>query len=327
MDGRRDAPGAVGLAALRRDDRSEVWGVVVPALPAHHGFLVAAGLETALAIIHLRSYQGDVWAVPEGTPVFAGDPVLELTGPPVETSRLAHAVADTLSLQSATATAAARMCLAAGGRPVIDATSRAHAGDAARQRARAAVIGGVSHTTNLWASAHFGVPAIEAHAPEAAFPNVRGALITADDLADFEVARLVHDGAPVTACAFGAHIPELTLEVERWHESPSIDVDASARRPSPLELYRYPACNGDVVLPRSDPPVSFARPLLRHVMTWGQHLGRRPTVEDARARCADALVLLPAEVRDLVAPEIVTVTWSDRVRRSPSDGADLDLTR
>ena len=316
MDRRRVTTMRPGVTAAAFDRDDEVWGVVAPVLPPRHGFLVAAGLETALNIVELRSFRGDVWALAEGTPVFADEPLVALAGPPVETERIARAVAETLAVQTATATAAARVVLAAGGRPVIDATSRTHAQDAARQRSRAAIIGGASHTTNLWAAAHFGVPAVEAHAPADAFPNVRGAVITADDLDEVELARLVHSGAPVTACAFGARVPAIALEVERWQHEPDATRAGPGRvLPCPVELYRFPAGNGDAVEPRSDPPVVFARPLLEHVMAWGRRIGHRASVADARDRCRETVAVLPVEVRDLVRPDAVGVTWSERVWR------------
>jgi hypothetical protein len=299
-----------------RGDRA-VFGVIAPALPARHGFVVVAGVATALTIMEVRSFAGDVWAMPEGTLAFADEPLFELSGPPVETERLAHAIADTLSIQTATATSAARMKLAGGGRPVVDATSRTHADDGARQRARAAVIGGATHTTNLWAASRYGVAAIDTQAPTDAFPNVRGALVTADDLDELAIRDLVRNHAPVTACAFGARIPDVALRVERWeHEPVRSAAGPGPVRPCAVQVYRLPAANGDVVAPREDPPVAFARPLLTHVMAFGRRLGPRSTVAAARARCAEALAVLAAEVADLERPEAVRVTWSDEVWRS-----------
>jgi hypothetical protein len=226
-------------------------------------------------------------------------------------------MAKTLAIQTTAATAAARMCLAAGGRPVIDNSSRTHAGHGVRQRARGAIVGGASHTCNLWAGAHFGVPVVEAANLHAAFPNVRGAVITADDLDVVDVERLMRDGAPVTACAFGASVADVALEVERWQQQPaSTEAGPGQAEACPVELYRYPASNGDVVQPRREPPVLFARPLLELVMASGRRTSRLTTVADARDRCAEALAVLPAEVRDLDDPEPVRVSWSERVWRT-----------
>jgi hypothetical protein len=299
-----------------------VYGVVVPSLPARHGFVVAAGLSTALSILALRCFAGDVWALPEGTLAFADEPLIELSGPPAETLALARAVAHVMALQTAWATAAARVRLAAGGRPVIDASCRTHGADAARQRARAAVIGGATHTTNLWAASRYHVIATEAGAPEEAFPNVRGALVTADDLDPVEIRDLIRCHAPVTACAFGAHVPEVSLRIERFEREPATTpVGPAAHHPCPVQVYRLPAANGDAVAPRAASPVLFARPLLIPVMSHGQRLAARPMVPAARVRCAEALHVLPAEVADLERPEAVGVTWTDDVRRTPVEVA------
>jgi hypothetical protein len=322
MDGRRAAGALTGPGTLVRTVAPDVAGVVIPELPARHGFVVAAGLETALHIVELRAYHGDVWAVPEGTLLFADEPMVQLRGPAPETERLAAAMAETLGVQAAAATATARMTLAAHGRPVIDASSRSGPGGGARQRARGAVVGGATHTSNNWAAARFGIPAIEAAKPHEAFPDVLGAMITADDLDDAEVARLVHEGAPVAACAVGAHVADDGLDAERCqHEPASTAAGLGAVVGCAVELYRYPASNGDVVQPRCEPAVDFARPLLELVMSSGLRTGHRATMADARARCAEALALLPPEVRDLTAPEPVRVTWAERLWRTRIDAA------
>jgi hypothetical protein len=272
-----------------------------------HGFAVAARLGTALRRVQLTASQGEVRAVPAATLVFAGEPILQLAGPAPETGRLAAAMAQTLAVQTAAATAAARMGVAAGGRPVIDTSSRSHPEAGARQRARGAIVGGATHTSNLWAAVRYGVPVVEATAPQETFPNVLAALITADDLDAAEVERLVRRGAPVTACAVGARIPEITVGLERWERASS---------PCALELYRYPASNGDIVQARDEAPVLFARPLLEHVVERGRRIGRRPSITAARTRCEEAVAVLPPEVRDLTRPDGVAVSWPDDVART-----------
>jgi hypothetical protein len=304
--GRPEAPGAV-LATV---------GVVVEELPPRYGFVIAAGLETVLSLLEAQAFPGDVWAVPEGTPVFGGDPIVELSGPADALGSVAAAVAEAMAPEVAAASVAARVCVAAGGRPVVDASERLPDPEGSRRRARAAAIGGATHTTNAWAAERFDLLVIEPLDPGAAFPNVTAPVVARDDLDEVEIQRLVARGAPVTAFAFGARFPDLALAVEelrRHAPPPSVATDGA---PCPVQLFRYPACNGDVVVARDEPPVLFARPLLAPVMCGGRRVEPQPSVEAARTRCAEALAALPRELLDLEKPEPVTVSWSRTVRRT-----------
>ncbi len=160
-------------------------------LPEDHGYLVAAGLDplleqlTALRfsdadIERLRAdphlgraspaffemlrrfrFQGEVWAVPEGTPVFPGEPLLRVTAPIVACTLLETRAIQLVGTATACATRAARLVEAAGGRDVLDFGSRRCPGpEAALAVARAAYIGGVSATSNALASATLGLPAM-----------------------------------------------------------------------------------------------------------------------------------------------------------------------
>ena len=66
-------------------------------------------------------FRGDLWSVPEGTPVFPGEPVLRLTGRLADVQLLLTPLASQLTYQSAVATAAARLVAVAGSRPVVAA--------------------------------------------------------------------------------------------------------------------------------------------------------------------------------------------------------------
>ena len=158
-------------------------------LPATRGYLVAAGLEQAISylerwtftaddIAYLRSvpalqgahpaffddylpglrFTGDVWAVPEGTPVFAGEPILRVTAPLGEAQLVETALLATILFQTAVATKAARVTEAAGGRAVLEfGGRRAHGTEAARYAARAACLGGCHATSNVDAGCRFGL--------------------------------------------------------------------------------------------------------------------------------------------------------------------------
>ena len=104
-------------------------------------------------------FSGDVWAVPEGTPVFAEEPLLTVTAPIAEAQIVETALLAILGFQTSVATKAARVVAAAGGRPVIEfGGRRAHGPDAAREAARAAYIGGCDGTSNLEAGRCFDIP-------------------------------------------------------------------------------------------------------------------------------------------------------------------------
>jgi nicotinate phosphoribosyltransferase len=159
-------------------------------LPPNRGFLVAAGLEQALAWLeHLRftpeeidylrgvpalrgapaaffdeylpafRFTGEVWAMPEGTPVFAMEPLLRVTAPIAEAQLVETALLAIVMFQTAIASKAARVVEAAAGRPVIEFGSRrAHGVEAALYAARAAYLGGCEGTSNLEAGYRFGIP-------------------------------------------------------------------------------------------------------------------------------------------------------------------------
>lgn len=172
--------------AQGKADEEVAFELFVRALPQDRGFLVAAGLERvcdyltsfrfgAEAIDYLRRshtvsepllrhlaslrFQGSVDAVPEGTVVHAGEPLLRVEG-----GRLACQLAETFLLnqvnfQTLIATKAARIVAAAGGRPVVDfGFRRAHGADAGLLAARSAYIGGCSATATVAAGFLWGIP-------------------------------------------------------------------------------------------------------------------------------------------------------------------------
>jgi nicotinate phosphoribosyltransferase len=156
-------------------------------LPPERAFLVAAGVDDALALIEsfafadaavealsglgvlsarvLETLQtlrftGDAWAVPEGEIVFAGEPLLRVTGPLLEAQVLETLLLNTVLFQSMVASKAARVTRAAAGRPWADFSARRdHGADAALKAARAAYLGGAASTSNVLAAATYGIPA------------------------------------------------------------------------------------------------------------------------------------------------------------------------
>jgi nicotinate phosphoribosyltransferase len=161
----------------------------VRSLPAQRSYLVAAGLEQALDFLenlrfeedevqflreqrafrgigaeffdYLRQFRfgGEVWAVPEGTPVFGEEPLLRVTAPIIEGQIVETFLLSGITFQTMIASKAARMVEAAGGRRVVEFGSRrAHGPEAGVLAARAAFIGGCAGTSNVEAGRRFGVP-------------------------------------------------------------------------------------------------------------------------------------------------------------------------
>ena len=158
-------------------------------LPAERSFLVAAGLEQALHQVlnlrfpeevlawlrdldvfrgispaffdHLRGFRfsGDLWALPEGTPFFPHEPVLQVRAPVMEAQLLETYLIASISYQTTVATKASLLCRAARGRPVIDFGSRRAQGpQAGLLAARASFVGGCAGTSNVLAGQQLGLP-------------------------------------------------------------------------------------------------------------------------------------------------------------------------
>ncbi len=155
--------------------------------PDGAGFAIAAGLEQVVNYINdlhfsekdieylrtkkhfdedflksLRDFKftGDIWAVPEGTVIFPGEPILTVRAPAAQAQFVETFILLTINHQSLIATKASRIARAAGGRAVSEFGSRRAQGTAAAMYgARAAYIGGCSSTACTIADEKFGVPA------------------------------------------------------------------------------------------------------------------------------------------------------------------------
>ena len=155
--------------------------------PDNGGFAIAAGLEQVVQYIndlhfddediaYLRTkgvfseefleylrgfcFTGDIWAIPEGTAVFPGEPLMIVRAPVIEAQFIETYVLMMINHQSLIATKAARITRASKGRAVSEFGSRrAHGADAAILGARAAYIGGCGSTACTIADEAYGVPA------------------------------------------------------------------------------------------------------------------------------------------------------------------------
>ena len=167
-------------------DDTAVFSLFVRRLPNHRNVLLACGLDPVLAYLerlrftdddirYLRSlpmfsepflswlrgfrFTGDVYAVPEGTPVFANEPILEIVAPITQGQLVETYVMNQVHLETVLASKALRVVAAAQGRPVIDfGARRTHGVDAAVKGARAFYIAGVHATSNVMAGRLYGIP-------------------------------------------------------------------------------------------------------------------------------------------------------------------------
>ena len=112
---------------------------------------------------YLRNFKFtcDVWAIPEGTPIFPGEPILTVRGPIVQAQLIETMLLLLINHQSLIATKANRIVRAAEGRPVMEFGSRrAQGAEAAILGARAAYIGGCCGTACTITDVEYGVPAL-----------------------------------------------------------------------------------------------------------------------------------------------------------------------
>ncbi|MDF2502638.1 nicotinate phosphoribosyltransferase [Clostridium sp.] len=112
---------------------------------------------------YLRNFKFtcDVWAIPEGNPVFPNEPLVTVKGPAIQAQFVETMILLTINHQTLIATKSNRICRAAAGRPVMEFGSRRAQGyDGAIYGSRAAVIGGCSATACTISEEMFGIPAI-----------------------------------------------------------------------------------------------------------------------------------------------------------------------
>lgn len=126
-------------------------------------YLESKGIFSSDFLEYLRNFEFkcDVWSVPEGTPVFPGEPLLTVRGPVIQAQFIETMLLLIVNHQSLIAAKANRIVRAAQGRPVMEFGSRrAQGGDGAIYGARAAFIGGCAGTASTLSDRKFGVPAM-----------------------------------------------------------------------------------------------------------------------------------------------------------------------
>ncbi|MCI9625790.1 MAG: nicotinate phosphoribosyltransferase [Clostridia bacterium] len=178
---------ADGFFSSGLEDRIAYFDTYFRAIPDNGGYAIMAGTEPLMEylnnfsfseddIAYFRSKQMfselfldylknfkftcDVWAVPEGTPVFPGEPLVIVRGPIVQAQLLETMILLTVNHQSLIATKANRIVRAADGRPVMEfGARRAQGYSAAMYGSRAAYIAGCTSTSCTITDKDCGIPA------------------------------------------------------------------------------------------------------------------------------------------------------------------------
>jgi len=126
-------------------------------------FLRNKGIFCEEFLEYLRNFKFacDVWAVPEGTPIFPHEPIITVRGPIMQAQFIETMLLLIVNHQSLIATKANRIVRAAQGRPILEfGTRRAHGIAAALHGARAAYIGGCAGTACAKSDEEYGIPAL-----------------------------------------------------------------------------------------------------------------------------------------------------------------------
>jgi nicotinate phosphoribosyltransferase len=195
---------AAGYFQAGKAEEEAAFELFVRRLPRNRNFVIAAGLQQAVEyLLNLRfeeeelgylrglpqfagapagffealrrlRFTGDVYAVPEGTPVFAGEPLLMVRAPLIEAQIPETYLLSMIGFQTLIATKAWRAAEAADGRSVVEfGTRRAHSPEAGVLAGRAAFIGGCAGTSNTLAGFRYGIPVFgtAAHSWVLSFPS------------------------------------------------------------------------------------------------------------------------------------------------------------
>lgn len=195
---------AAGYFAAGKTNDIATFELSVRRIPAQRNFLVTAGLAQVVdyltglhfeedEIEYLRSlrqfanapaeffeflrglrFTGDLLAMPEGTPAFAGEPILTVRAPLIEAQLIETYLLSSIAYQTTIASKAARCVLAARGRSIVEFGSRrAHSPEAGPLAGRAAYIAGCTGTSNAEAGLRYGVPVFgtAAHSWVMSFPD------------------------------------------------------------------------------------------------------------------------------------------------------------
>lgn len=179
---------ANGFFCTDNGDRTVYFDLFFRTIPDKGGLAIMAGVEQVINYIknlrftdediaylrekklfdeqflsYLRNFRFscDIWAVPEGTPVFPYEPLVTVRGPAIQAQFIETMLLVLINHQSLIATKSSRIVRAAQGRPVMEFGSRRAQGcDGAIYGARASYIAGCSGTACTIADREFGIPAL-----------------------------------------------------------------------------------------------------------------------------------------------------------------------
>lgn len=176
---------AEGLLAAGMENVNVTYDMFFREIPDKGGFAIMAGLEQLIEHLSALSFSDgdlkilkergfsdslvdyfkdfkfscDIYAMPEGTPVFPNEPIVKVCGPALQTQLIETVLLNTINHQTLIATKANRVFRAASGKKTVErGARRAHGIGAAIEGARAAYIGGVSATALYPAAQKYNIP-------------------------------------------------------------------------------------------------------------------------------------------------------------------------
>ena len=230
---------AAGYFAAGKQNEIGTFEFTIRRLPRNRDFVVAAGLHRAVDyLLNLRfdadeiawlrnlpnfrhtppafwdylaefRFTGDVFAVPEGTVLYAGQPVMNIRAPIIEGQIPETYLLSAVSFEMLIASKAVRLAHAAGGRNVYDyGTRRAHTPEAGVLGARAAYIGGCAGTSNTLAGYRYGIPVVgtAAHSWVMAFESETEAFRELQTLLGDQTVQLVDTYDPIEGARTAARL-------------------------------------------------------------------------------------------------------------------------
>ena len=236
-------------------DRITYFDIFFRDVPDHGGYAICAGLERIIAYIqdlhfseedieYLRSkdlfserfldylrdfkFTGDVWAIPEGTPIFPREPIITVRAPAIQAQLVETFLLLIFNHQSLVATKANRIVRAAEGRVILEFGSRRAQGtDAAISGARAAYIGGCAGTACTISDQLYGVPAggTMAHAWVQMFDS------------EYEAFKTYCEVYPHQRHAAGGHLQCAEVRCSQRHPAPSTRCCGPRASPSAASVW------------------------------------------------------------------------------------------